>query len=66
MFASVHEVNYYAELTKYGYIEHRKRARKPSPAARDILNVICAFDIETTTIELPIVDDRTQNAHAFM
>ena len=66
MFASVHEVDYYAELTKYGYIEHRKRARKPSPAARDILNVICAFDIETTTIELPIVDDRTQNAHAFM
>ena len=60
------EVDYYAELTKYGYIEHKKRARKPSPAARDILNVICAFDIETTTIELPIVDDRTQNAHAFM
>ena len=66
MFASVQEVDYYAELTKYGYIEHRKRARKPSPAARDILNVICAFDIETTTIELPIVDDRMQNAHAFM
>ena len=66
MFASVQEVDYYAELTKYGYIEHKKRARKPSPAARDILNVICAFDIETTTIELPIVDDRTQNAHAFM
>ena len=66
MFASVHEVDYYAELTKYGYIEHKKRARKPSPASRDILNIICAFDIETTTIELPIVDDRTQNAHAFM
>lgn len=66
MFASVHEVDYYAELTKYGYIEHKKRARKPAPASRDILNIICAFDIETTTIELPIVDDRTQNAHAFM
>ena len=66
MFASVQEVNFYAELTKYGYIEHKKRARKPSPASRDILNILCAFDIETTTLELPIVDDRTQNAHAFM
>lgn len=66
LFASVQEVNFYAELTKYGYIEHKKRARKPSPASRDILNILCAFDIETTTLELPIVDDRTQNAHAFM
>lgn len=66
LFASVQEVNFYAELTKYGYIEHKKRARKPSPAARDIINILCAFDIETTTIELPITDDRTQNAHAFM
>ena len=66
MFASVQEVNFYAELTKYGYIEHKKRARKPSPASRDIINILCAFDIETTTLELPIVDDRTQNAHAFM
>ena len=66
LFASVQEVNFYAELTKYGYIEHKKRARKPSPASRDIINILCAFDIETTTLELPIVDDRTQNAHAFM
>ena len=60
------EVNFYAELTKYSYIEHKKRARKPSPASRDIINILCAFDIETTTLELPITDDRTQNAHAFM
>lgn len=66
MFASVQEVNFYAELTKYSYIEHKKRARKPSPASRDIINILCAFDIETTTLELPITDDRTQNAHAFM
>ena len=66
LFASVQEVNFYAELTGHDYIEHKKRARKPSPAARDIINILCAFDIETTTIELPITDDRTQNAHAFM
>lgn len=66
MFASLHEVDLYAELTKFGYIEHKKRARKPSPASRDILNCMCAFDIETTTLEFPIVDDRKQNAHAFM
>ena len=50
LFASVHDVDFYAELTKFGYIEKKKRARKPSPASRDILNCICAFDNETTTI----------------
>ena len=66
MFASLHEVDLYAELTKYGIIEKKKRAKKPSPAARHIVNVVTAFDIETTTIDLPITDDRTQNSHAFM
>lgn len=66
MFASLQEVDLYAELTKHNIIEKQKRARKPAPAARNIINVVTAFDIETTTIDLPIVDDRTQNSHAFM
>ena len=66
MFASLQDVNLYAKLTEYDIIEKRKRAKKPSPAARHIINVVTAFDIETTTIDLPIVDDRKQNSHAFM
>lgn len=66
MYPKYNEVDIYAEISRYGFIPRRRRARKPSPAARDIMNCMCAFDIETTTIELPIVDDRTQNAHAFM
>lgn len=66
MFASVQQVDYYSELLKYGYIPRKKRARHPSPAAREIINCVCAFDIETTTINLPITDDKVQNSHAFM
>lgn len=66
MFASMQDVDFYAELTRLGFIPKKKRARKPAPASRDILNAVCAFDIETTTINLPITDDRQQNAHSFM
>ena len=66
LFASVQEVNFYAELTKYGIIEHRPKARKPSPACRDIIDVVTAFDIETTTLNFPLVDDKLVNSHAFM
>lgn len=66
MFASLQEVDLYAELTKYNILEKQKRARKPLPTASNIINVVTAFDIETTTIDLPIVDDRKQNSHSFL
>lgn len=44
------EVDIYGEISKYGLIERKPRARKPSPAAVDIMNCICAFDIETSTV----------------
>lgn len=66
MFASLQDVDIYAILTECNIIERKKRAKKPSPAARHIIDVVTAFDIETTTINLPIVDDRKQNSHAFM
>lgn len=47
------EVDIYAAITRYGIIERKPRARKPSPAAVDIMNVVCAFDIETSTITIP-------------
>lgn len=66
MFASVQDVNFYAELAKCSIIEHRPKARKPSPACRDIIDIVTAFDIETTTLTFPLKDDRLVNSHAFM
>ena len=67
MFASLQkEVDLYAELTRYGYLARMKKAKKRSAKARDILNAVCAFDIETTTLNLPITDDKQQNSHGFM
>ena len=67
MFASLQEnVNLYAELTRYGYLERQEKAKKKTAKSRDILNAVCAFDIETTTINLPITGDQQQNAHGFM
>lgn len=67
MFASLQgEVSLYAELMKYSYLPKRPKAKKPSPKSRNILNAICAFDIETSTIILPSEDDGGINAHAFM
>ena len=67
MFASLQkEVDLYAELTRFGYLAKMKKAKKRSTKARDILNAVCAFDIETTTLNLPITDDKQQNSHGFM
>ena len=66
MFASLQEADIYAILANKGIIERKKRAKKPSPAARNIVNVVSAFDIETTTINLPVVGDEKINSHAFM
>ena len=66
MYPKYNDVDIYAEISRNGYIERKKRARKPSPAAVNILNCICAFDIETSTIELPAIDSRIKNVHSFM
>lgn len=62
---SYSEVDFYTELTKNGIIERKPRARKPNPAAVDILNCLSAFDIETTTIYTPGVDGEA-DPHSFM
>lgn len=59
------EVDIYGEVTRYGMIERKPRARKPSPAAADIMNIICAFDIETSTVTVPDPDGEPA-VHSFM
>lgn len=66
MFASLQgTVDLYAELTKYSYLPKHPKAKKTSSKSKNILNSICAFDIETTTIE-NTTDDGSHDAHAFM
>ena len=59
------DIDFYSELTKNGIIERKPRARKPNPAAVDIVNVIAAFDIETSTIEIPGPEGELE-PHSFM
>ena len=66
MFASIQDVNLYAELTRFPVLERIPRSNKFTAASKNVINVCCAFDIETTTIDLPILDDRKVNSHAFM
>lgn len=66
MFASIQSVNLYAELTRYPVLERIPRSNKFTAASKNVIDVCAAFDIETTTIDLPIVDDRKVNSHAFM
>lgn len=66
MFASWKDVDFYAELTKKGFLNRRPKARKPSPLARDMIVVMTAFDIETSTVVLSGKAEDGVNAHAFM
>ena len=52
MFASLQGmIDLDAELVRYGFIPKAKKAKKPSAKAWNILEALCAFDIETTTID---------------
>lgn len=67
MFASLQgEINLDAELVRYGFIPKAKKAKKPSAKAWNILEALCAFDIETTTMIMAPETAGAVNAHAFM
>ena len=59
------EIDLYKELTRFGILERKPRARKPSTAAFNVFNVITAFDIETSTITAPNKDGEAA-PHSFM
>ena len=67
MFASLQgPINLDAELVRYGFIPKAKKAKKPSAKAWNILEALCAFDIETTTMIMAPETAGSVNAHAFM
>ena len=66
MFASIDQVNLYAELTKYPILEKVPKKNKFSTESKNVIDVCAAFDIETTTLHLPATAERKINSHAFM
>lgn len=66
MFASVQDVNLYAELTKFPILEKIPRKSKFLTASKNVINCVCAFDIETTTIDLGPKGLKKSQPHAFM
>ena len=67
MFASIQQVDFYAELTRYGVIPPPKKKRRTvsNTVRTDIFNAICAFDIETSRIDMPEIMGK-YNSHSFM
>ena len=66
MIASIHDINILDKLKQYPILKKKPKAKKHSAAFRNIIDVVTAFDIETTTIHLPLVAGQKQNSHAFM
>ena len=66
MIASIHDINILDKLKQYPILKKKPKAKKHSAAFRNIIDIVTAFDIETTTIHLPLVAGQKQNSHAFM
>ena len=54
------------ELSREGILPKQEKAKKPSNRTNNYINVMCAFDIETTRLDLPIPKGEKQNSHSFM
>lgn len=57
---SYKDINWYEEIKKYGIVARGKKQKKNH--GTEVLDIVCAFDIETTTVELSDYLD----SHAFM
>lgn len=66
MFASWEETDFFEIFKKHGYLKPLPKRKPDRAGGRYLVNVVSAFDIETSRIDLPITDGRTQNSHAFM
>lgn len=66
MFASWREIDFRALFTKCGVIPPLPRRKPDRHGGRPLIDCLCAFDIETSRIDLPIPDGAKQNSHSFM
>ena len=66
MFVGIQEIDLYDKLVKYPVLERIPRSSKYTAASKNVINICTAFDIETTTIDLPPTREKKINSHAFM
>lgn len=66
MFASWQDIDFLAEFKRYGFLKPLPKRKPNRNGGRYLVNAVCAFDIETSRIDLPIEDGKKQNSHSFM
>lgn len=66
MIKQAREVDVYSILSTQPILRKQPKARKPLSTAFDIIDIVTAFDIETTTLSLPYVGKDINSAVAFM
>ena len=66
MFASWEETDFLEIFKSHGSLKPLPKRKPDRAGGRYLVNVVSAFDIETSRIDLPITDGRTQNSHSFM
>lgn len=65
MIVEVGSVDWYEFLKKFGLIEQKRKGRRRSQNKHEVMNVYCAFDIETSTVWMD-PDHSLYNVHSFM
>ena len=66
MFASWNELDFLSLFKNAGFLKPLPKRKPDRAGGRYLVNMVSAFDIETSRIDLPIEDNRMQNSHSFM
>ena len=66
MFASWEEFDFYSAFQAGGFLKPLPKRKPDRAGGRYLVNVVSAFDIETSRIDLPIEEGYKQNSHSFM
>ena len=66
MFASWEDFDFYGAFKAGGFLKPLPRRKPDRAGGRYLVNVVSAFDIETSRLDLPIENGYKQNSHAFM
>ena len=66
MFASWEEFDFYMAFQAGGFLKPLPKRKPDRAGGRYLVNVVSAFDIETSRIDLPIENGYKQNSHSFM
>lgn len=66
MFASWEDFDFYSAFRAGGFLKPLPRRKPDRAGGRYLVNVVSAFDIETSRLDLPIENGYKQNSHAFM